>query len=77
MLGRIGLRDSLEYSTSTPVRHLRRLDCAFNNAGIGGGGLLHEWPEEEWDRLVNMGIFAQPLEPVHEGDDTSSGGTRT
>src|SRR4051812_3533672 len=25
-----------------------RLDCAFNNAGIGGGGLLHEVPEAEW-----------------------------
>ena len=32
-----------------------RLDCAFNNAGIGGG-LLHEWPEEEWDRLVNINL---------------------
>jgi NAD(P)-dependent dehydrogenase (short-subunit alcohol dehydrogenase family) len=33
-----------------------RLDCAFNNAGISGGGLLHEVPEEEWDRMVNINL---------------------
>jgi NAD(P)-dependent dehydrogenase (short-subunit alcohol dehydrogenase family) len=33
-----------------------RLDCAFNNAGIGGGGLLHEVSEAEWDRMVNINL---------------------
>jgi NAD(P)-dependent dehydrogenase (short-subunit alcohol dehydrogenase family) len=33
-----------------------RLDCAFNNAGIGGGGLLHEFPEEDWDRIVDINL---------------------
>src|SRR4051812_39804928 len=29
-----------------------RLDYAFNNAGVGHGGLLHEITEEEWDRVL-------------------------
>ena len=28
-----------------------RLDCALNNAGIGGAVILHEFPEDEWDAL--------------------------
>ena len=35
-----------------------RLDCAYNNAGIEGymSGRLHEYPEETWDRLVDINI---------------------
>ena len=33
-----------------------RLDCAYNNAGIEGyiGGRLHEYPEDTWDRLMDI-----------------------
>ncbi len=35
-----------------------RLDCAFNNAGIEGfmEGRLHEYPEEIWDRLIDINL---------------------
>ena len=35
-----------------------RLDCAFNNAGIEGfhDGRLHEYPEETWDRLIDVNL---------------------
>jgi len=33
-----------------------RLDCAFNNAGVGGGGLLHEFAETDWDRIVDINL---------------------
>ena len=38
-----------------------RLDCAFNNAGVstpqaGGGGLIHEHPEETWDRVISINL---------------------
>ena len=35
-----------------------RLDCAFNNAGIEGfmEGRLHEYPEDIWDRLIDINL---------------------
>ncbi len=34
-----------------------RLDCAFNNAGIGGAGrLTHEYSEEEWNRVIAINL---------------------
>ncbi len=33
-----------------------RLDCAFNNAGISGGALLHELPEADWDRMIDVNL---------------------
>ena len=34
-----------------------RLDCAFNNAGISGGGVpTHEHPEEVWDRVISINL---------------------
>jgi len=33
------------------------LDCAFNNAGIGGAGrLTHEYTEEEWNRVISINL---------------------
>ena len=40
----------------TTVVTYDRLDCAFNNAGTGGGGLLHECSEEEWYRIVAVNL---------------------
>jgi NAD(P)-dependent dehydrogenase (short-subunit alcohol dehydrogenase family) len=42
------------------VARYGRLDCAVNNAGLGGRWQLHETPEEEWDRslAINLkGVF--------------------
>ena len=34
-----------------------RLDCAFNNAGIGGGAsVTHRADEDHWDRLMNINL---------------------
>ena len=33
-----------------------RLDCAFNNAGTGFAGPLHELTEEEWDRVIDINL---------------------
>ena len=36
-----------------------RLDCAFNNAGIGGGqarNLTADYEEEEWDRVIGINL---------------------
>ena len=34
-----------------------RLDCAFNNAGIGGPGrLTHEYGEDEWNRVISINL---------------------
>jgi NAD(P)-dependent dehydrogenase (short-subunit alcohol dehydrogenase family) len=43
----------VEAAVSRAVEHFGRLDCAFNNAGIGGAGkLTHEYSEEEWNRVI-------------------------
>jgi NAD(P)-dependent dehydrogenase (short-subunit alcohol dehydrogenase family) len=34
-----------------------RLDCAFNNAGIGGPGrLTHEYSEDDWNRVMAINL---------------------
>ena len=34
-----------------------RLDCAANCAGVGGGhAATHEYPEEQWDRIVEVNL---------------------
>ena len=35
-----------------------RLDCAYNNAGVEGymEGRLHEYPEDIWDRLIDINL---------------------
>jgi NAD(P)-dependent dehydrogenase (short-subunit alcohol dehydrogenase family) len=34
-----------------------RLDCAFNNAGIGGrGALTHEYTEEQWNSVIAVNL---------------------
>ena len=45
-----------------------RLDCAYNNAGVEGfmGGRLHEYPEDQWDRLVDVNVKGVWLCLKHE-----------
>src|SRR5437762_12187723 len=58
-----------------------RLDCAFNNAGINGslagvrGKLTAEWPEEAFDKLIQvnlkgtwLGMKAEVERKVREGE---------
>ena len=47
----------VEAAVAKAVETFGRLDCAFNNAGIGGAGkLTHEYSEEEWDRVIAVNL---------------------
>src|SRR5215510_8489975 len=42
-------------AVAAAVAAYSRLDCGFNNAGIGGAGrLTHEYSEEEWNRVISI-----------------------
>ena len=41
---------------SRVVSHYGRLDCAFNNAGISGGGPLETLNEAAWDNVVDTNL---------------------
>jgi NAD(P)-dependent dehydrogenase (short-subunit alcohol dehydrogenase family) len=49
---------AVEAMLSQTVATYGRLDCAHNNAGIGSRPwvLLHELPEESWDRVININL---------------------
>ena len=49
---------AVEAMISQTVATYGRLDCAHNNAGIGSRPwvLLHELPEESWDRVININL---------------------
>jgi NAD(P)-dependent dehydrogenase (short-subunit alcohol dehydrogenase family) len=39
------------------VQTYGRLDCAFNNAGVeGAAGNTQNYPEDEWDRTININL---------------------
>ena len=40
------------------ISNYGRLDCAHNNAGVGGGfrGPMHEYPEDDWDRVIGINL---------------------
>jgi NAD(P)-dependent dehydrogenase (short-subunit alcohol dehydrogenase family) len=47
----------VEATVARAVAHFGRLDCAFNNAGIGGAGrLTHEYSIEEWNRVIAINL---------------------
>jgi NAD(P)-dependent dehydrogenase (short-subunit alcohol dehydrogenase family) len=49
---------AVEAMLSKTVETYGRLDCAHNNAGIGARprALLHELPEESWDRVLRINL---------------------
>jgi NAD(P)-dependent dehydrogenase (short-subunit alcohol dehydrogenase family) len=47
----------VDAAVSQAIANHGRLDCAFNNAGIGGAGrLTHEYSEEEWNRVISINL---------------------
>ena len=47
----------VDAAVAKTVETYGRLDCAFNNAGIGGrGALTHEYGEEEWNRVLAINL---------------------
>ncbi len=50
-------KEDVEAMVSKAVETYGRLDCAYNNAGIGAtGGLLADAPEENWDRTMSINL---------------------
>src|SRR5262244_1369003 len=49
---------AVEALISKAVKTYGRLDCAHNNAGIGSRPrvLLHELPEESWERVIEINL---------------------
>ena len=53
-VSRAGDVEALVQST---VQQYGRLDCALNNAGVSvGQGLLHEYSEDDWDRVIDINL---------------------
>ncbi len=52
----VALAADAEAVVKRTVAEYGRLDCAFNNAGISGGGLLHEVTEADWDRMIDVNL---------------------
>jgi NAD(P)-dependent dehydrogenase (short-subunit alcohol dehydrogenase family) len=46
----------VEALVAETVAAFGRLDCAFNNAGVSGGGLLHQVTEADWDRMIAVNL---------------------
>ena len=52
----VALAQDAEAVVKRTVAEYGRLDCAFNNAGVSGGGLLHEVTEADWDRMIDVNL---------------------
>jgi len=52
----VALATDAEAVVKRTVAEYGRLDCAFNNAGVSGGGLLHEVTEADWDRMIDVNL---------------------
>ena len=49
--------EALREVVADAVEAFGRLDCAANCAGVGGGhASTHEYPEAEWDRIVEINL---------------------
>lgn len=57
----------VEAMVKRTVEAFGRLDCAFNNAGIGGAlATTDKYPEEEWDRVIAVNLTGVFLCMKHE-----------
>lgn len=53
----VSQKDDVEAMVNQVIDTYGRLDCAFNNAGIGGGwGFTAKCTEEEWDRVMSINL---------------------
>jgi NAD(P)-dependent dehydrogenase (short-subunit alcohol dehydrogenase family) len=48
--------DALSGAVDDAVRAMGGLSTLFNNAGIGNQSPLHEWPLDEWNRLLAVNL---------------------
>ena len=53
----VSMKEDVEAMVEKAVEAYGRLDCAYNNAGVGAsGGLLADAPEENWDRIMSINL---------------------
>lgn len=48
--------EGLQRAVDEAAEALGGITALFNNAGTGSMSALHEWPPEEWDRLVRINL---------------------
>lgn len=56
---------AVEAAIAGVVERHGRIDVLVNAAGVGGGGLAHELPVEEWDRIVDVNLKGSFLVAKH------------
>ena len=70
--GDVSRPDDMEAIVQALVRRFGRLDCAFNNAGIGAGRIgaapmkIAEMPLETWDRILAVNLTGVWLSMKYE-----------
>jgi NAD(P)-dependent dehydrogenase (short-subunit alcohol dehydrogenase family) len=52
----VSVADDARRAAETVAAWTGRVDILFNNAGVSHVGVLHEIPEEEWDRVVAVNL---------------------
>lgn len=64
----LDIRDeaAVERMVAQAVRRFGRLDVAFNNAGVGGFAPIHEYPLEDFERVVGICLTGTFLCIKHE-----------
>jgi NAD(P)-dependent dehydrogenase (short-subunit alcohol dehydrogenase family) len=68
--------DALRALVVRAVEAHGRLDCAANCAGVGAGhATTHEYPDEDWDRIVDTNLRGMWLAMRHEVPAMTAGGT--
>ena len=48
--------EDIEAMIEKVINVYNRLDCAFNNAGVGGGKSTVDCTEEEWNHVININL---------------------
>ncbi len=56
VLGDVSKPDQCEAIVEAAVSHYGKLDILFNNVGTYGPGMVTEINEENWDRMMNVGL---------------------
>jgi NAD(P)-dependent dehydrogenase (short-subunit alcohol dehydrogenase family) len=68
-------REAVEAVVHEAVEAFGRLDCAANCAGVGGGhAATHQYPEAEWNRIVDINLHGTWLSMRAEIEAMLTGG---